>query len=483
MHIARMRLLGIIFLIVVLAFLSACQTVSDTVITPTGTTAFNSNTLKLNSAESNPTPPPKKTVQITVVDGDLNGVQIRMWHPWTGATLSVLRTLVDQFNQQNEWGIHVIEASQGSSGSLYSTFKTTMDQGEMIPNLIVAPIDQVLAMQHDGLQVVNLHDYLDNDQWGLNAQELADIPSNFLNQDNVEDIQLALPAQRNAAVLFYNQTWARELGFPNPPVTMDDFKQQTCAAAKALMHDADKQNDGLGGWIVNNEALTILSWMKVFGVSKLPDVDFTGYQFQSAPAQNMFKYFGQLFDEGCIWNSRNPEPYDYFAKRQALFYSATVQDVMIQAEKNRLLQIDDEWTILTYPVSDKKPVVLMNGPSYTIAASTPEQQLASWIFIRWMLKPDNQTRIVMSSGSIPVSAAAVSQLSTFGQKYPAWQQAISWIPIAQPSPRGADWRMARGVLEDSFWQYLQPQPTPQSRANPLPDVDQTIKEILEKQNP
>jgi ABC-type glycerol-3-phosphate transport system substrate-binding protein len=197
----------------------------------------------------------------------------------------------------------------------------------------------------------------------------------------------------------------------------------------------------------------------------------------------MYKYFGQLCDEGCIWTSRNPEPYEYFAKRQALFYSATVQDVMIQAGKNNQYKNEDEWTVIAYPVSEKKPVVLMNGPSYSIAASTPEQQLASWIFIHWMLKPENQTRIVMSSGSIPVSAAAVSQLSTFQQRYPAWQHSILWIPIAQPSPRGADWRVARGVLEDSFWQYLQPQPTPQTRANPLPDVDETIKEILEQQKP
>jgi hypothetical protein len=83
----------------------------------------------------------------------------------------------------------------------------------------------------------------------------------------------------------------------------------------------------------------------------------------------------------------------------------------------------------------------------------------------------------MSSASIPVSATAVNQLSTFGQKYPAWQQAISWIPIAQSSPRSADWRLARGVLEDSFWQYLQPQPTPQSRANPLPDVIRLSKKF------
>ncbi len=482
MHFARLRLLGIAAIIFILAYLSGCQPVSNAAVTPPSATNSHLSTLQLKPTDAEPASTPTTAVHLTVTRSDLDGVKIMMWHPWTGATHSVLKTLVDQFNQQNEWDIHVMEASQGSSGSLYSSVKTSLDQEESIPNLIAAPIDQVAALQQDGLRVVNLQAYMQDSQWGLTAEELADIPTNFLAQDNIEGAQLAVPAQRNAAVLFYNQSWARELGFSNPPETMEDFKQQACAAAKSLMQDDNQENDGLGGWIINNEGLTILSWMNVFGVNELPDLDISGYQFQSAPTRNMYKYFGQLFDEGCIWNSRNPEPYDYFAKRQALFYSATVQDVMIQAAKNGQFKNEDEWTILAYPVSEKKPTVLMSGPSYAIMASTPEQQLASWVFVDWMLKPENQARIVMSSGSIPVSAAAVNQLSTFGQKYPAWQQSILWIPIAQTSPRSADWRVARSVLEDSFWQYLQPQPTPQSRANPLPDVDETIKEILEQQN-
>ncbi|PIZ25991.1 MAG: ABC transporter substrate-binding protein, partial [Chloroflexi bacterium CG_4_10_14_0_8_um_filter_57_5] len=45
-------------------------------------------------------------------------------------------------------------------------------------------------------------------------------------QDPVNGQRLGAPAQRSARFLFYNQTWARELGFSAPPATADEFRQQ-----------------------------------------------------------------------------------------------------------------------------------------------------------------------------------------------------------------------------------------------------------------
>ena len=50
----------------------------------------------------------------------------------------------------------------------------------------------------------------------------------------------------------------------------------------------------------------------------IPDLDFEAYSFNSDEMEAMFTFQRSLFDEGCAWNSRLPEPYDYFANRQAL---------------------------------------------------------------------------------------------------------------------------------------------------------------------
>ncbi len=52
---------------------------------------------------------------------------------------------------------------------------------------------------------------------------------------------------QSAQVMFYNNTWASELGFDAAPQTADEFKEQACAAAAANDADDTPDNDGTGG--------------------------------------------------------------------------------------------------------------------------------------------------------------------------------------------------------------------------------------------
>jgi len=112
---------------------------------------------------------------------------------------------------------------------------------------------------------VDLNLYLNDPTWGLGKDTIADIPPIFFAQDNVDGNQLGLPAQRSARFLFYNETWAHELGFDTPPTTADEFRQQACAANASYRNDSDPQNDGYGGWIVDTHWQTTYSWLLAFG--------------------------------------------------------------------------------------------------------------------------------------------------------------------------------------------------------------------------
>ena len=110
------------------------------------------------------------------------------------------------------------------------------------------------------------------------------IPEIFLTQDNVGGRQLGLPAQRSARFIFYNQTWARELGFPDPPTNTEEFRQQACAANASFLNDSDPKNDGYGGWIVDTNWQTTYSWFLAFdgGV-----VDGDAYTFRTDPCLDL----------------------------------------------------------------------------------------------------------------------------------------------------------------------------------------------------
>ena len=97
------------------------------------------------------------------------------------------------------------------------------------PDLVAALPEQVLAWEAAGA-VVDLNPYVSDPTWGLKSSEIADIPAVFWAQDSVGGRRLGVPAQRSTDLLFYNKTWAHELGFTHPPATADEFRQQACAA-------------------------------------------------------------------------------------------------------------------------------------------------------------------------------------------------------------------------------------------------------------
>ena len=62
----------------------------------------------------------------------------------------------------------------------------------------------------------------------------------------------------------------------------------------------------------------------------------------------------------------------------------------------------DTWTVLGFPGPDQTGVVIY-GSSYVVLKSTPQQQLASWLFVRWLLSPENQMKWVEVTGLFPLS--------------------------------------------------------------------------------
>jgi len=58
--------------------------------------------------------------EITADPATLKGLQIQFMHPWSGKTAEEMAKLTDEFNQTNDWGIHVIVQEPGSSGQVAS---------------------------------------------------------------------------------------------------------------------------------------------------------------------------------------------------------------------------------------------------------------------------------------------------------------------------------------------------------------------------
>ncbi len=391
-------------------------------------------------ASVNDTPTPAAS-QLGVEKEALRGVRVSVWHPWFGAQASLFESQVTEFNANNEWGIIVRAESKENYNELYFQTSAALDDASN-PYIVIALPEHALEWDD---AVTDLNPYVHDPEFGLSALDMSDFASVIWRQDEVDGKRFGAPAQRTARFLLYNQTWARELGFDSPPATPAEFESQACAAHAALGNDADTNNDALGGWLIDSHASTALSWMFAFDGGAQEE---NGYRFLTPGNIAAFKYLKTLQQKSCAWvASPDLSVYDRFAARQALFATASLEEFPDQARA--FSNGKDEWITLPFPGEENNALVVY-GSSFIVFDSDEATQLASWLFIRWMLSPENQADWVRSTGLFPLRSSTLDLLADYSADHPQWAGAVELLSEGEVTPQLSSWRLVRVMLEDGF---------------------------------
>jgi multiple sugar transport system substrate-binding protein len=455
---------GAAILLLAALALPACATPS-TATTPTASAADRT------PAAGTLTPTPTALPTIEVDAAALRGITVRVWHAFSGPAYQIFTGQVAQFNAFNEWGINVLPSAYPDYVGLSDAIGTAIIANEA-PDLVAALPEQALAWDADGW-VVDLNASLTDPDWGLSVDSLAEIPAPFLAQDDVGGRQLGVPAQRSTRLLFYNETWAHELGFSAPPQTPDEFRQQACAANAAFRSDASIQNDGYGGWVVDSDWQTAYSWLLAFdgGVQ-----DGDAYRFRSDANLEALQFIKGLYDDACAWVSTEPNPFNAFAGRKALFVSGDLAQVPYAAGVLSRAGNTDDWTVLPFPGAHGS-VLVAYGPSYIVLKSTPERQLAAWLFARWLLSPEIQAQWVEATNLLPLRSSVLDMIQPYRTTYPQWDAAVADLPLAVVVPQLASWGKVRYVLEDGLTVIFRTNTPADGLASVLAEMDAMAEEL------
>jgi len=421
------------------------------------TLLFSACTSSIPSETSTRTPPPNATPaanaevstpvpavsSLQVEKEALRGVQVKLWHPWFGAEASLINSQVAQFNTENEWGIVVSAESKGNYSELFTQTEGALKAANY-PQIVIGFPEHALEWQE---HVLDLTPYVSDPVYGFNPSEVSDFPTVVWDQDEVDGKRFGMPAQRPAQFILYNQSWARELGFNAPPATSSEFEQQACAAHKALGSDQDPDNNALGGWLIDTNAITPLSWLMAFGGGVQEE---KGYRFLTPANIAAFRYLKVLQQKNCAWvPSADLSVSERFASRQALFATASLEDFPDQARAFTSANNRDEWTVLKFP-GDEHDALVVYGSSFIVFQSDDATQLASWLFIRWILSAENQARWVQSTGLFPLRDSTINLLSDYSASHPQWAEAVKLLPQGKNTPQLASWRLVKVMLEDGF---------------------------------
>ena len=423
------------FLILVL-ILSACQPADEEIPLPT------SRPYGTNAPASTRTPAAES--RLGVPDTALKGIEVDVWYPWFGAPASVFESQIQEFNETNPWGIQARGTSLQNYTELYAQAGTAV-HGPNRPDVVIG-LPEYAVEWYDQEAVLDLNLYVYDPLYGLSGPEIADFPSVFWEQDQVGDVRLGMPAQRTARFLLYNQTWAEELGFDDPPINATEFREQACAANQFMRSDAVPQNDGTGGWLIDTNPITNLSWLLAFGGGVQEG---EGFRFLRPENIDATRFIKGMAEDTCAWKTQSDQPLSKFVDRSALFANASLEELPDLARDFAFAGSTDKWTVLTFPGLEGSALVVY-GASYILFTSDEADQLAAWLFVRWLLSPENQADWINTEGLFPLQAGTISIMGEYAAGHPVWEEAVKLLPQGRITPQLPAWRTVRVALGDGF---------------------------------
>jgi len=418
------------------------------------------------SATSTPSATPTRAPDLGASPSALKDVEVVVWHGWDGSSASLFVQMAAEFTLSNRWGVKVKVVPQRNLNLLAAEVDKSLPTPNH-PDIVVALPEQLLGWK-DAL--ADLTPYMSHPDFGMDAK---DFPAAFWEQSSVNDKRYGVPAARSARFVFYNVSFARDLGFDTAPQTPDEFRKQACAANGFWKQDKDLTNDGYGGLAldVTSNWQTPYSWLTVSGGQVFVDGEF---HFDTPENIAALEYVSKLRQDGCAWLSTSTSNYEHFAARRALFITGNLSDIAEQKAAFTAVASTDQWSVLPFP--GQKPGIVAYGPDYAVLKSSAARQLAAWLFIHWMLESENQARWARETGMLPVRTSSLDLLKSERSSNPQWSAALDLIPLSKTYPQTAQWGLASRVMADGFIAYFNSFPNT-TLEGVLAVMDTTIKEL------
>ncbi len=437
-------------------------------------------------------PTPVPGTKLGASPDDLRGVTVSLWHGLDGESGALLAQMASEFSQSNSWGVQVQVVAQKNLTLLTQAVEAAMS-GPEHPDLALALPEYALAWDAQGW-VTDLTPYVADSKVGLSAEEIDDIPPAFWEQGQAGARRLSVPALRAARFMFYNVSFAKELGFTAPPRSADEFREQACAANASWKTDADETNDFLGGWVLDNRVLdidaswTAYAWTRAMGGEIYVDGQ---YKFSTPENQSALGFLAELRNDDCVFPSAILQKYyedhgrmqnflaapnaEALVNRESLFVAGSLQS--LHDQRVAFGASPDQWTVIPFPGAT--PSIVAYGPDYVALKSTEARQLAAWLFMRWMLSPENQARWQRATGLFPMRTSAVDLLENIRNANPQWTAAFDLLPQARAYPQSAAWPKARLVLGDGFLHIFQLNPSAADVTLTLQEMDAVVQDLLQ----
>ncbi|MEM7130251.1 MAG: extracellular solute-binding protein [Chloroflexota bacterium] len=382
-------------------------------------------------------------------DVDPTSAVVTFWHQHSGGREEVLQEIVAAFNDSNEYGITVEASNQGGYGDIFNKMLNVAGTTDA-PNLVVAYQNQAATYQlADAL--IDMTPLVDSETWGLADEDKADFFEGFYNADifpSFDGARLGFPPNRSMEVMYYNADWLAELGFDGPPETPDEFAAAACAAAATPFTGVVGEAPSIG-YQLSADASRFASWTFAMG-GDVFDYDAGAYSYDNEAATQAMSFLQGLFNDGCAAEvaERYGDQTD-FGNGSLLFTVGSSSGLPFYKSA-----VEDgagfNWSIAPLPRLTDDPVMNLYGASVSIGASTPEQEVATWLFIKYYTSPDVQAQWAQASNYFPVRESVADGMGSYFEENPAYEVAFNLLGFGKAEPPMPGYDFVRDIVEEQM---------------------------------
>ena len=379
---------------------------------------------------------PVDEVQIT------SPVEISFWHRQTGDSEILQQKLIDEFMAANP-NIKIKAASLGDYNKLYQKVIASI-QANAYPDLVAA-YESMAADYYDANALVPFDDYISSKKYGLTAQELADYIPSYIEATKFpqyDDKRLTFPYTKSDLVMYTNMEVLRSLGFQQPAATWDDFLNHCRKAVSggrqcyALAIDISAVHGVIysyGGDVVSKDGKKTL--------------------FDQEPTRKTVQLYETLAKEKLAYQVQGTDDQNDLLSGKALYMIRSSTSVPRLASG---FKDSAKWEVSIIPqgsATGNRATVLF-GANVSIMKTTPQKQLASWLFIKYLTSPEVTAKwgLDPSNGYFPVRKSALEQPAAkkFLDENPRFKQAmeVSYSGKVEPSVKGA--QEVRDVVQEAM---------------------------------
>jgi len=379
---------------------------------------------------------------------DPSGQTVVYWHQFGGAQGTTIDALIAQFNETNEFGITVQGTRQGNYNDIRELMNAAIVSGEL-PNLVAGYANDAGSYARDGA-AVDLSAYLNDATYGLTAEELAAFNTSLLDFNTVGGQLLAWPHQASAQVMMVNQTLLNELGFDAPPATFEEFRAVACASAESTGPNGEDRQ----GFPITTDASMFESFVAAQGGVIYDGEAFT---FADNPVViDTFQLYQDLYNEGCAYipAERFAEQADFGLGLNPFIVTSTAGFTFVIAEFEES-GLEAELVVAPFPHTTEQPVVQVFVPSIIMVPSTPEAQLASWLFLKFLVSPESAAAWSQGTGYFnPITSVTFDEAAFAPGLFPYFSAANALVngadTVLYSSPNIPAYGTVRGLISEAI---------------------------------